>query len=69
MKESFTATGTRASSFDVASDGRFLRVQCTNIEPTASQMNIVVNWLEELKKLALRSSRSDRDTFQFSAVA
>ena len=48
----FTSTGTRASSFDVASDGRFLRVQRTNIEPTASQMNIVVNWLEELKKLA-----------------
>jgi Tol biopolymer transport system component len=48
----FNDTGTGTSGFDVGLDGRHLRVERTGPEPVASQMNIVVNWIEELKKLA-----------------
>ena len=38
-------------SYDVAPDGRFLMIQEPN-EPTAFGINIVLNWFEELKRLA-----------------
>jgi hypothetical protein len=38
------------SSFDVTSDGRFLMVPEPRTEQTATQLNIVLNWLRELQE-------------------
>jgi hypothetical protein len=38
-------------SYDVAQDGRFLVVQPVNPEPSATQISVVLNWTEELKRL------------------
>jgi Tol biopolymer transport system component len=47
----FAPTATGASIFDVAKDGRFLAVERTGPEPVVTQMTVVVNWVEEVKKL------------------
>jgi Tol biopolymer transport system component len=40
------------ASYDVTSDGkRFLRVQSMHLDPPTDQIQIVVNWFEELKRL------------------
>ena len=44
----FGTAGTAA--YDVASDGRFLMVQSVEPERAATQINIVLNWFEELKQ-------------------
>jgi len=41
---------TGVSSFDVTSDGRFLMVPEPRPEQTATQLNIVLNWLRELQE-------------------
>ncbi len=45
----FSPNGT--SGYDVSLDGqRFLMVQATEPEPPATQINVVLNWFEELKQ-------------------
>ena len=45
------STGTRA--FDALPDGRFVGlVSSTRLETAAPQVRIVLNWFEELKRLA-----------------
>jgi len=38
-------------SYDVASDGRFLMIQSANPEEGDTQIIVVLNWFEELKRL------------------
>ncbi len=38
-------------SYDVGSDGRFLMIQRGEQEPGQAQINVVLNWFEELKRL------------------
>jgi hypothetical protein len=47
----FARSGTGIPSFDVDKDGRFLMVPDPRAEQAATQVNIVLNWFEELKKL------------------
>ena len=48
----FEPTGTGTSGYDVSPDGRrFLMIQPTEPEPPATQVNIVINWFEELRRL------------------
>jgi hypothetical protein len=44
-------SGLTAPGYDVASDGRFLIVQPLHPDPPTNQINVVLNWLEELKRL------------------
>jgi serine/threonine-protein kinase len=37
-------------NYDVAADGRFLMVQAVELQSTAGQLNVVLNWFEELKR-------------------
>jgi serine/threonine-protein kinase len=39
------------AAYDVAADGRFLRVQPMHPDPPTNQINVVLNWAEELKRL------------------
>jgi len=41
------------SGYDIAPDGkRFLKIQPTNSEQVATQINVVINWFRELQELA-----------------
>lgn len=46
----FSDTG--RAGYDVASDGRFLMIQPVEPEQPATQINLVLHWFEELKRLA-----------------
>jgi hypothetical protein len=47
----FEPTGTGTSGFDVSPDGRrFLMIQPTAPEQPATQVNVVINWFEELRQ-------------------
>jgi serine/threonine-protein kinase len=47
----FEPTGTGTSGFDVSPDGRrFLMIQPTAPERPATQVNVVINWFEELRQ-------------------
>jgi serine/threonine-protein kinase len=47
----FEPTGTGTSGFDVSPDGRrFLMIQPTSPEPPVTQVNVVINWFEELRQ-------------------
>jgi hypothetical protein len=40
------------SGYDISPDGkRFLKVEPTNPEQADSQINVVINWFEELKRV------------------
>jgi hypothetical protein len=44
--------GSPGGSYDVSPDGRrFLAVQAVNPEPPVTQINVVLNWTAELKRL------------------
>ncbi len=43
--------GNNFISYDVAPDGRFLGIRNINPDPPANQINVVLNWHEELKRL------------------
>jgi len=46
------------SGYDISPDGqRFLKIQPTNPEQAVSQINVVINWFEELKRLTGTASR------------
>ncbi len=54
----FARSLTAISSFDIAPDGqRFLMVPDTQSEQSATQINVVLNWFEELKRLVPAVSR------------
>ena len=38
------------AGYDVAADGRFLMVQPVEPEQPATQINVVLNWFDELKR-------------------
>jgi len=39
------------AAYDVAADGRFLLVQPMHPDPPTNQIQVVLNWFEELKRL------------------
>jgi len=46
------------SGYDISPDGqRFLKIQPTNPEQAVSQINVVINWFEELKRVTGTASR------------
>jgi hypothetical protein len=47
------------ADFDVARDGRILLVETLDSAATAGRMNVVVNWLEAIRKQG-RSSVAER---------
>ena len=53
LETPFATYGNNLMSYDVAPDGqRFLGIRDINPEPPANQINVVLNWFEELKRLA-----------------
>ena len=48
----YTFSDTGRAGYDVAKDGRFLMVQPVEPEQPNTQINLVINWFEELKRLA-----------------
>jgi serine/threonine-protein kinase len=48
----YTFSDTGRAGYDVAEDGRFLMVQPVEPEQPATQINLVLHWSEELKRLA-----------------
>ena len=47
-------------SYDVAPDGRFLGIRDVNPDPPTNQINVVLNWFEELKRrVPTRSQQPD----------
>jgi hypothetical protein len=46
----YMRTDTGGAGYDVAADGRFLMVQPVAPEAPAVQINLVVNWFEDLKR-------------------
>jgi len=49
----FQDTGTGTAGYDVSLDGRrFLMIQPTEPEQLATQVSVVINWFEELRRLA-----------------
>ena len=48
----FESTGTGTSGYDVSLDGRrFLMIQSTEPDQPATQVSVVINWFEELRRL------------------
>jgi hypothetical protein len=43
--------GNNFISYDVARDGRFLMIRDINPDPPVDQINVVLNWTEEVKRL------------------
>ena len=39
-------------SYDVSSDGRFIAIDTTESAPAPTELELVLNWGEELKRLA-----------------
>ena len=51
FKGRYQPSANAVSGYDMSSDGkRFLKIQPTNSEQAAAQINVVINWLEELKQ-------------------
>jgi hypothetical protein len=49
----FLANGTGTSGYDVSLDGRqFLMLQPTEPDPPGTRVGIVINWFDELRRLA-----------------
>ena len=48
----YTFTDTGRAGYDVAKDGRFLMVQPVEPEQPATQINLVLDWFDELKRIA-----------------
>jgi hypothetical protein len=52
FKGQFQESGTGTSGYDVSLDGRrFLMIQPTEPEQPATQVGVVINWFEELRRL------------------
>ena len=52
FRSDFEPTGTGTSGYDVSLDGRrFLMIQPSEPEPPATQVSVVINWFEELRRL------------------
>ncbi len=52
FRSDFEPTGTGTAGYDVSLDGRrFLMIQPSEPEPPATQVSVVINWLEELSRL------------------
>ena len=47
----YTLSDTGRPGYDVAADGRFLMVQPVEPEPPSTQINLVLHWFDELKRL------------------
>ena len=48
----YAGTGAGVPGYDISPDGkRFLRVQLTSPEASQTQVNLILNWTEELKRL------------------
>ena len=47
---SYNRTDTGGAGYDVAADGRFLMVQPVEPEQPATEINVVLNWFDELKR-------------------
>jgi Tol biopolymer transport system component len=48
----FPTSSTSGSNYDVFPDGRFLRPQQLEAEQAATQVNVVINWFEDVKRRA-----------------
>jgi hypothetical protein len=49
----YARSQTGSAAYDVSPDGqRFLRVQMIEPDPPNNQINVVINWFTELKRLA-----------------
>jgi hypothetical protein len=46
---SYLRSDTGGAGYDVAADGRFLMVQPVQPERSTTDINVVINWFEELK--------------------
>ena len=46
----YLSTDTGGAGYDVSADGRFLMVQPVEPEQAATEINIVLNWFDELKR-------------------
>ena len=52
FRSDFEPTGTGTSGYDVSLDGRrFLMITPSEPEPLATQVSVVINWFEELRRL------------------
>jgi serine/threonine-protein kinase len=52
FRNAFEPSGTNSSGYDVSPDGRrFLVIQPTEPEQPATQVSVVINWFEELRRL------------------
>ena len=52
FRSDFEPSGTNTSGYDVSPDGRrFLMIQPTEPEQPATQVSVVINWFEELRRL------------------
>ena len=48
----YVPSGPGVAGYDVSSDGRFLLVQPLHPDPPTNQIHVVLNWFEELRRLA-----------------
>jgi serine/threonine-protein kinase len=53
----YLGTDTGGAGYDVSSDGRFLMIQAIQAEAPAVQINIVLNWFEDLKRRVAAGSQ------------
>jgi hypothetical protein len=52
FKGTYAETDTGGAGYDVAADGRFLMVQPVEAPQSATSINLVLNWFDELKRTA-----------------
>jgi serine/threonine-protein kinase len=57
FKGTYAETDTGGAGYDVAADGRFLMVQPVEAPQSATSINLVLNWFDELKRTAPTSAR------------
>jgi serine/threonine protein kinase len=57
FKGTYVETDTGGAGYDVAADGRFLMVQPMEAPQPATSINLVLNWFDELKRIAPASAR------------
>jgi hypothetical protein len=48
---SYVLTGTSAANFDVAPDDQHFLMTQPSSQPSATELEVVMNWFEELKRL------------------
>jgi hypothetical protein len=53
----YETSDTGRPGYDVNEDGRFLMVQPLEPEQPATQINVVLHWFEELKRIAPRTGQ------------